>query len=189
MSNEARRPHNCNSVAENLALRGSDLEAGPSERLIPLRNRKGDILAHALVDVDSYEKLSAHRWCLVSQGRYAGRNADVNGKRRTVLMHREILMSKDGVHTDHISGDGLDNRMANLRTCSISQNMWNKSISRANKSGFKGVYWGKTEGKWRVQVKAHGKVYCRGPFHDISDAVEARRKLAELLHGPFMRDR
>ncbi|MCH7558493.1 MAG: HNH endonuclease [Planctomycetes bacterium] len=94
--------------------------------------------AFAKVDFEAFESLNKHKWCLrvISEHlRYAIRRE--NGK--TIYMHRQILNTSAGMHTDHINGDGLDNRKSNLRICTPSQNLQN-SMKQANKSSkFKGV--------------------------------------------------
>ena len=48
------------------------------------------------------------------------------GEQQTIIMHRAILNAPPGVPVDHANGNGLDNRKANLRTCSSSQNSQNR---------------------------------------------------------------
>lgn len=53
-------------------------------------------------------------------------------------MHREII--KTNKQVDHINGNGLDNRRANLRECAPAQNSRNQQRRKSNISGFKGVH-------------------------------------------------
>jgi hypothetical protein len=77
---------------------------------------------------------------------------------------------------DHINGDRGDNRLSNLRLCSASQNMLNKSRQQTNKSGVKGVC--------RVS-SARAKpwrAYCRqllGAFATREEAVVALKAFIE----------
>jgi hypothetical protein len=65
---------------------------------------------------------------------------------RKGLMHRIILGRMLGKkllsaeHVDHINGDGLDNRRANLRLSSHAENMRNRFSHKVNKTGFKGIW-------------------------------------------------
>jgi hypothetical protein len=81
----------------------------------------------ALVDVADAEEIGAHPWSMNGTG-YAIRQAQVEGKRRGVLMHRQLLglTHGDGVEVDHINGDVLDNRRENLRVCFRAQNSQNR---------------------------------------------------------------
>jgi hypothetical protein len=54
----------------------------------------------------------------------------------------------DGI--DHINMDRVDNRIANLREATKSQNRMNSYLSANSSSGFKGVTWDKRECKWRA---------------------------------------
>lgn len=65
-------------------------------------------------------------------------------KRHTaVWMHRVINNTPEGMRTDHINGNTLDNRCVNLRTVSATENNYNRGKQSNNQSGFKGVLWHK----------------------------------------------
>lgn len=58
-----------------------------------------------------------------------------------VYMHRLIAGTPAGKETDHINGNGLDNRRANLRVATASQNSANTRkprIGRPHSSRYKG---------------------------------------------------
>jgi len=85
-----------------------------------------------IVDAEDFAWLSQWRWHAQGRDRwiYAVRSfIDLSGKPGLVLMHREIAGTGRGQSTDHINGDTLDNRRANLRTCSHSENMCNRAHS------------------------------------------------------------
>lgn len=86
---------------------------------------------------------------------------------------------------DHVNGQTADNRIANLRPASASQNNMNRAIGRRNKSGGKGISWHKKAGKWQVHVRAAGAVHYCGLFVDIDAARRARQAKAIELHGQF----
>jgi hypothetical protein len=88
---------------------------------------------------------------------------------------------------DHVDGDKTNNRIANIRLATSSDNMCNRGAFR-NKSGAVGVSWNSNSGKWIVQV-AKGRKYCYGGlFDDFEDAKAAAVKLRESLHGEFTAD-
>lgn len=86
---------------------------------------------------------------------------------------------------DHINGKRDDNRMANLREATSSENKHNQVLSRKNKSGFKGVCWHKSAKKWQARVMLNGKAQYLGLFENIEDAADATREARNKLHGKF----
>src|SRR4030095_8449683 len=109
----------------------------------------------AIVDERDNEWLSRFNWhALRSRNHYyAVRSVRRdNGKIHNILMHREILNPPSGYETDHVNGDGLDNRRANLRIATHRQNQANSGMSANNTSGVKGCYWDKPTKKWRAQI-------------------------------------
>src|SRR4051812_15904874 len=89
-----------------------------------------------IVDDDWYEKLIAHKWYAQgteATGFYAVRAATPEERgtgrlRGNVRMHRYIIGvdSMFPLMIDHINGDSLDNRVANLRAADASQNQHNR---------------------------------------------------------------
>lgn len=82
---------------------------------------------------------------------------------------------------DHINGIRDDNRLANLRVVSQSQNTQNTLESAANKSGRKGVSWHAQSGKWRASIGINGRKHSYGLYVSKADAIRAREQ-AELDH-------
>ena len=74
---------------------------------------------------------------------------------------------------DHLNGDSLDNRWANLLASNNAENQKNRSMSRDNTSGINGVCWHKATGKWRSQVSINGKYRHLGLFDNINEAAAA----------------
>jgi hypothetical protein len=86
---------------------------------------------------------------------------------------------------DHINGDGLDNRIANLRLATRAENASNARRALDNISGTKGV---QSNGNgYMARIRVHGKQHYLGTFRTLEEAVEARRKAADELHGVFAR--
>jgi len=85
---------------------------------------------------------------------------------------------------DHINGVRSDNRWANLRAATKSQNMQNQRKSRGGTSKYLGVcraHWG---GKWLARIVANGKQKNIGIFQTEEEAhqayVAAKRELHEF---------
>lgn len=162
----------------------------PNTRLIPLTQGQ-----FAIVDADDYEWLMQWKWCADKKMRPSGEvrtyyairfNRDKKtGKDTNILMHRLINNAPSKEHTDHINGNGLDNRKCNLRSVGVSQNQWNQQI-RANKSSkFKGVSWNKGKKKWCAQIKCNGARYFLGLFDSEVNAAMAYDKKALALFGDY----
>ena len=105
-----------------------------------------------------------------------------------MLMHREILglVSGDGLSTDHINHDGLDNRRLNLRICTHQQNQMNQRKPMARKSSqYKGVSWEGRAGKWVSYINHSGKhIYICYCDNEQEAALAYDTKAAELF-GAF----
>lgn len=82
---------------------------------------------------------------------------------------------------DHINGDTEDNRIANLRIITPSENQKNCKRRTDNSSGCTGVVWYKSIGKWGATYFSKGKRHHLGVFENFDDAVTAR-KAAEQKH-------
>lgn len=82
-------------------------------RRIPLL-RGGEVVAHALVDAEDYERLAQFRW---RHGYWGHAERSRNGRNHP--MHREVvgLVPGEGKVVHHINEDPLDNRRENLLVC------------------------------------------------------------------------
>lgn len=83
---------------------------------------------------------------------------------------------------DHQDGNGLNNKIDNMREVTAVGNGRNRSRSKANTSGTTGVLWLKRSQKWRAGIKVRGVYYSLGSFSDIDAAVKARKD-AEVRFG------
>lgn len=142
-----------------------------------------------IVDDEDFEKVSKFTWGCVSHGKrfYARTTIKVGGKPYVLYLHRFIagLKKGDGKQTDHINGNGLDNRKSNLRLCSYSENQYNIGLRQNNTSGYTGIWWNKDKKKWIVKVKHNKKKIHLGAFDDKKTAALAYNKGAIKYHGAF----
>lgn len=146
----------------------------------------------ALVDDDDYARLAEHRWFVLQRSRggteYAIRFEMRKGIRKSIWMHRVLLAVRDGLYVDHINGNGLDNRRANLRLATISQNGANRFAQSNNTSGFKGVFYNTGRGRsWFAQIKIQGRARRLGCFDDREAAARAYDQAAFRAFGEFAR--
>lgn len=104
----------------------------------------------------------------------------------TLYMHRLILGAPSGADVDHINNDGLDNRRANLRLASRSQNLANtRKRAGTYTSQFKGVY--RARRKWAASIKVNQVRKSLGEYHSEEDAARAYDAAARAAWGPFAR--
>jgi hypothetical protein len=130
----------------------------------------------------------------VRAGDVAG-SVRVNGYRQIVVAQRRYYAHRLAwfyVHErwptkqiDHVDGDKLNNRIANLREATNQQNQCNRGLRADNSTGFKGVVWHKQRSKWCARLCVSGRQIHLGLF---SCPVEAHRAYVEavlLHHGEF----
>ena len=88
---------------------------------------------------------------------------------------------------DHINGDPTDNRISNLRLATRAENGRNRKISKANTSGYKGVWWDNARSRWRAAIRIDGVKTALGCFPDPETAHAAYCEAASKYHGEFAR--
>lgn len=141
----------------------------------------------AIVDEVDHKWLSQWKWYAAkgTSTYYARRSVWENGKTREIQMHRAILDAPPDMEGDHINGDGLDNRRANLRLCTQSQQRMNAKKQANCTSKYKGVTWDKRRQKWSVLIVCRGQRDWRGYFDDEQEAARAYNIGARKWFGDF----
>ena len=87
------------------------------------------------------------------------------------------------LHIDHINGDGRDNRIANLRCATRSENLCNKPVRRDSTTGLKCVF--PKRNKFYSQIVKNGRTWNLGSFDTPEQAHAAYCEAAHELHGEF----
>ncbi len=140
----------------------------------------------ALIDVGDYADLSQFNWHYLKAG-YAVRNTWDGKKNGTEYMHRRLMKPQRGFVVDHANGNTLDNRRSNLRVCTQAQNIRNQKLSKANKTGFKGVDLHSQNKNFRAQIAVNGKTKHLGCFNTAEEAGAAYDAASKKYHGKFAR--
>jgi hypothetical protein len=136
----------------------------------------GDFFVFTLMDTADVERLGDRRLALGSHG-----YAQLYWDKRVTLLHRWILGLDPGDRRigDHINGNPLDNRRANLRAVTAGGSSQN--VGGHGQSGYRGVY-PTRNGRWEAKVKVRGKSHYLGTFDSRETAaVAADAKRRELM--------
>lgn len=139
----------------------------------------------AIVDAADFATAEAYKWYVLR-----GHTGKLYAYSQRTYLHRLIAGTPKGYETDHINGNGLDNRRANLRTASRSQNSantWKPRRAGGCSSKYKGVSWRKGRGKWAAYIQVNGKTTNLGSFASEADAARAYDIAALAAWGQFAR--
>ena len=142
---------------------------------IELANGKGVVI----VDDEWYPLLSQWKWHLTCKG-YAERSVRPG---YGTMMHRVVNMTPQGLWTDHINGNKLDNRAANLRSCTNAENSQSRKRKSAAKSGYRGV--SKKNNRFQATITINYKSHYIGMFDTAEEAARAYDAKATELHRSF----
>ena len=111
-------------------------------------------------------------------------------KGKHLLAHRAIWVIENGsipngMFIDHINRNRRDNRISNLRLCSVSQNNCNAKLRKDNSSKVKGVCWDTQRNKWKARVTYQGQQYHAGFYSDLDKAALAVQEKRQKVHNEF----
>ena len=133
-----------------------------------------------ICDEDIWNQYKDTCWRININGYAVG---TVNGK-PNVQFHKLVLDSGEK-YVDHINRNKLDNRRCNLRIATPQMNAINQGVNSRNKSGVKGVYFNKKNGKWVASIIVSNKYIHLGTFETLEDASMARKEAEEKYHKPL----
>lgn len=138
------------------------------------------------IDADMYDKISPYCWYVTNWG-YAMTRDPETGKQ--ILLHRFIVFGYENIINDdivdHANRNRLDDRICNLRVCTLSDNSKNQSISIRNSSGAIGVNYSNQYKKWRAFVTDKGKFISLGYYKTKEEAIAARLAGERKYYGEF----
>ncbi len=133
----------------------------------------------ALVDDEDYERLKKHKWYAHLHRRiYYARRKEIGGA--AIEMHHEIIgKPTDGLITDHIDGNGLNNQRNNLHHVTVRENGQKRMHPKS--SSFPGVTWHKRHRKWMSQIEIEGKNKYLGLFNTEINAFRIYLKAVKEI--------
>lgn len=135
----------------------------------------------SIIDAEDAERVGAYNWAVTVQP--GGARATRKFRGHMTPLHRFIMRAAPGVVVDHINGDTLDNRKANLRICTHKQNMWNRR-RRKDRALPTGIHLTKA-GTYLVKLTHEGRRIYIGCYKTLDAAKEARRKADLKYRGEF----
>lgn len=118
------------------------------------------------------------------QGYKCGKIHGVNFQAHRVIW--KLVTGNDPIVIDHINGDTSDNRISNLRACTVADNSRNCKKTSGSTSQFRGVYWVKRDKAWASRISdGNGGKRSLGNYSDEDAAAHAYDAAARELHGEF----
>ena len=150
-------------------------------------NQKNEKIDEFIIDLEDIERVKYHKWRKNHGHVVTGLPA--KGNQRD-LSHVVLNVTKEEIQSkhivvDHINGDAMDNRKQNLRICSQSENVLNKSFMSNNTSNFIGVSYRKDRDRYDPEIRK-GYIRCHlGYTIDIKDAVYKRLYAEKILFKEF----
>ncbi len=145
----------------------------------------------ALVDDTAFDWLNQWKWYARECGKekwYAARKKSIKSKQHTIYMHRFVMNALPVLEIDHVNGNGLDNRIKNLRICQRQSNKWNTSKQkRKTSSKYKGVCWHKINQNWWAYIYFNNNCISLGYYDNETEAAKAYNTKAKELFGEFAR--
>lgn len=145
---------------------------------------------HTIIyDDDKHELLKRYNWRVnISEKGDFYANAGyhtIDGKRYYITMHRLLLdiLGDLTVECDHQNGNGLDNRMCNLRIADSQKNKHNRKSW--GKIHYKGVYVSKNKYIALIKPSKDERQIRIGKFDDVVDAAKAYDSAANYFFGEF----
>ena len=123
----------------------------------------------------------------INKNRYLQTNID--GKIYSV--HRLIFFMHHGFlpkSIDHIDGNGLNNKIENLRAATVSENACNAKLRKDSSSKHKNVYWNKLMKRWGVKLTINKKQLHFGYYYDLDVAKFVASFIRLRYHKDFARN-
>lgn len=160
------------------------------------RGRDKGITREIILDDEGLELWNERKWCIHARPQfrhvqlYIGATNRVGKKVETVSFHRTLFERHRGLlgklQVDHINGNSLDNRLENLRACTMSQNLRNQAATRGRDLP-KGVYRSPGTPSFTSRITVSGRLLYLGSFSTPKEAHDAYCRAAEKYFKEFAR--
>jgi hypothetical protein len=147
---------------------------------------KGQETGKLIIDTVNLERVSKEKWCVkMNKGNVAAAMVS-SGQHKNMKMHH-FLFGKPpaGFEYDHKNRNPLDNREENVRVVTAEQNQWNRGLTKANSSGFKGVRQHENGKGWTSIIWHTSKPINIGYYPSQEEAIVAYNLMASELRGDF----
>lgn len=128
------------------------------------------------IDEEDHDKIKHLSW--IYDGSYVVHSSWINHRSIKLYLHRFIMEAKAGQIVDHINRNKLDNRRANLRFVTKSQNNRNANKRIDSTQPFRGIEL-KPSGKWAAKISRGGVSYHLGLYETAEQASLAYQKAVE----------
>jgi hypothetical protein len=134
----------------------------------------------ALVDDDIFEGIKDLKWrCQLAESRRQAYAVTRSGK-TTEFIHWYVAgRPRPGYVVDHINGDGLDNRRANLRVVSTRDNLLNSHRHRAGR--LPGTSLDRRAKKYAAWIYYSGRSHYLGQFKTEIEAHETYMRALQTI--------
>jgi hypothetical protein len=130
-----------------------------------------------------YTKIDRDKYDIVKQFDWYEHNGRVRNGMKGYL--HQFLMDYCSPKIDHKNQDPLDNRIANLRPATSSENGMNRSVATNNTSGTVGVHFNERDSLWRARIVLNNEHILLGSWKKVEDAIKIRQYWEQKLFGEF----
>ena len=149
-------------------------------------DKNGKQAGSTLIDLDKVDELKKYKIYIKQHGPKSYATINYNDGRK-IKLNRYLLGLIDAeewdgkIVVDHINGNSLDNRLCNLRKCTIKENAQNIR----KKNSFTGVNYNKNNGKWVARITHNYKSKQLGTFNTQAEALMSRLYAEKEICGEY----
>ena len=146
---------------------------------IILKNKYGEEVARTKIDLDDLSRTIQYKWyCHEYENFKQYCQGTLNSGEKIRLHHFILGIQKNtlqGKVVDHINGDSLDNRKANLRIITQQENLLNMKPQDPMK-GIRLYYLKDGTPRYGVRITYNYKTISLGTYSSLEEAQQARKK-------------